>query len=114
MTINSYRFGTIVVDGIKYDSDLIIHCEEVLGKWWRAEGHHLSLGDLQWVLARKPRALIIGQGYFGRMRLAEPAVKELESRGFQVEAAKTGAAVERFNTLLKMGIDVAGAFHLTC
>ncbi len=114
MLINSYGFGSIVVDGVDYDSDLIIHLEALLPGWRRAAGHHLTLQDLEWVLARRPKVLLIGQGYFGRMKVPDSVRTALSSLGLEVEAARTGAAVKRFNQLAENGVDVAGAFHLTC
>jgi len=114
MFIDGYRFGKMVVQGVEHDSDLLIHCHEVLPRWWRIEGHRLSLKDLEWVLARRPDVLVIGQGYFGRMEVPQALVRQLESRDLGVRAATTRKAVQQYNSLVKEGLDVAGAFHLTC
>jgi hypothetical protein len=110
MRIDSYSFGSIVVDGKSYASDVIIFRDRVLS-WWRKDGHSLHIDDLEEVIKEKPKFLIIGTGSSGLVNVPEELVKELSSE-IQVFVEPTGRAVERFNGM--QGEDVVAALHLTC
>lgn len=71
MRITHYTFGEIAVDDIIYTSDVIIYPQWVKQGWWRKEGHRVQMADLQEVVDAKPRTLIIGTGYYGRMQVPE-------------------------------------------
>lgn len=111
--IESYGFGKMVVDGKKYDSDLIIYHDKVAPDWWRKEGHNLAVEDLTEVLAYGPEILVIGTGNIGMMKLPEVTRKHLADKGIELVAEKTGKAYRSFNELSKTK-KVVGAFHLTC
>lgn len=111
--IESYRFGHMVVDGQPHDKDLIVLPGEVIGSWWRKEGHTLHPEDLQEVLEARPDVLVVGQGAHGRMQVTEEARKVLESSCIQLIVQPTGEAYKTYNKLREQG-SVVGAFHLTC
>lgn len=75
MVIESYLFGKMTVDGVVFDSDLIIFPERVKSRWWRAQGHYLQVGDLDEVLDYRPEVLVIGTGCSGRMDVADEVKK---------------------------------------
>jgi len=114
MPIDSYTFGSMVVDGKAYTADLILLPEGVRGDWWRRKGHSLSVADLQDVFAAKPEVLVVGTGAYGVMKVPGATRQALEEAGVEVVVEATGAAVERYNALLAEGRRVVGAFHLTC
>lgn len=114
MRIDHYRFGHIGVAGRDYDTDLIIFPDRVHLNWRRREGHRLDLQDLANVLAETPEVLVIGTGYFGRMRVPERTLAALRNAGVEVHIAKTGAAVTEFNRLRSDRARIAAALHLTC
>ncbi len=115
MPVTTYAFGRMTVDGREYDQDLIIHRGRVIGSWWRREGHCLFSADLDALWAAPPAVLVVGTGYYGRMRVPEETRRTALAHGMEIQAAKTGDAVEIFNRLSgEAGADVAGAFHLTC
>ncbi|NOX21209.1 MAG: hypothetical protein GXO99_08160 [Nitrospirae bacterium] len=112
MRIDSCSFGRIVVDGQSYSKDVIIFPDRVYSPWWRREGHHLCMDDLEEVLKDPPEVLIIGRGYAGVMRVPEDLVKTLQSKGIEVIVERTTQAVRTFNSL--KGKRVVAALHLTC
>jgi len=116
MKIESYRFGEIVIDGIRYTKDLKIIRGKTSGNWWRSRGHTLQLSDILDVVAAKPSTLIVGTGAYGRMVLSSGLSEELASRGIRIEALPTESAIQRFNELASQLGDesVAFAVHLTC
>lgn len=114
MHIDSYKFGHIVVDGVDYNSDLIIVAEAVRPNWWRKHGHLLSVEDLQVVIEGKPSVVLIGRGASAMMKVPEQTRQALSAHGIECELLNTYEAVQRFNQLSAEGANVAAALHLTC
>ncbi len=114
MQIDHYRFGRIGIAGQDYDADLIILPNRVQSNWRRREGHCLDRQDLASVVAEAPELLVIGTGYFGRMRVPDQTLAALRDSGVEVRVAKTGAAVAEFNRLQSHCAQIAAALHLTC
>jgi len=52
--IENYSFGQILINGKKYNSDLIIFKDHIYGSWWRKEGHNLCIDDIKEVINEKP------------------------------------------------------------
>lgn len=111
--IDSFRFGKVVIDGHSYTRDIIILAQRVLPGWWRERGHVLQLSDLEAVMEAKPAVLVVGQGTFSRVRIAEDAIGGLQAAGIELVALPTKEACQRYNALRERG-DVAAALHLTC
>ncbi len=116
MEINSYRFGSIVIDGRTYTTDLKIIRNQVIDNWWRASGHICTIEDIQDIIAAKPHTLILGTGASGLMKPAPGLSEELGKHGIRLESIPTELATMRFNELCGMvgSEDVAFAAHLTC
>jgi hypothetical protein len=112
MRIDSYSFGRIVIDGKIYTKDVLIFPGRVISPWWRKEGHHLAIEDLQEVLKEKPDILVIGKGHSGVMEVPDTLVKDLAIEGIRVVVKDTTEAVGVFN-IMNNPKKVA-ALHLTC
>jgi hypothetical protein len=113
MKIDSYQFGRMVVDGREYTKDLILYPDHVDPSWWRAEGHRLSLRDLDAALSARPDILVIGTGFYGAMQVPDDVRRAVADRGIDLHVAKSGEAVDLIRSLPKDRKAVA-AFHLTC
>jgi hypothetical protein len=113
MKIDHYSFGTIIINGKTYTSDVIIYADHVDSSWWRKEGHYLHSSDLDKALSAKPELLIIGTGYSGVMVVPEETVLFIKSKGIHVMAERTENAVELYNRLSK-DKEIVAALHLTC
>ena len=111
--IDSYDFGQIVIDGKRYNSDLIIFPDKVMDYWWRNEGHRLHIQDLKDVLEAKPEVLVVGTGYSGLLTIPPETRKHVESEGIEIIAQRTAEACKTFNRLVKSR-KVVAALHLTC
>lgn len=112
--VENYRFGKIVINGQKYNKDLIVFPNEVKTNWWRKDGHSLCLEDLIALEDIKTDFLIVGIGSAGVMKVPSGVIQELKQKEIEVIVLKTPEAVEEYNRLAKEGKHVAGAFHLTC
>lgn len=114
MHIDSYQFGKIVIDGVDYNSDLIILGDTVQPDWWRQQGHSLSADDLETVLKAKPSVLVVGCGASGLMEIPHETRQVLKKHKIQLEMHDSYKAVQKFNELSEAGVNVAAALHLTC
>jgi len=112
--IDSYSFGAIAVDGAEYHRDLIVYPERVQDGWRRKEGHSLGPSDLKEVFQYHPDVLVVGQGAYGRMKIADATLRRANEEGIELVAADTANSVQRFNEEMEKGAKVVGAFHLTC
>jgi hypothetical protein len=114
MTIESYGFGEMAIDGQTYDRDLIIMPDRVWDSWWREEGHRLSVADLKEVFEAEPEVLIVGTGFYDRMHVPVETSREVEKRGIELHVLSTGKAWALYNQLESTDRRVVAAFHLTC
>lgn len=111
--IDSYHFGTIVVNGQNYTSDVIIFRDKVNAHWWRKAGHELHLEDLTEVMAEKPEVLVVGTGALGLVKVLPEVKPGLEAQGIQLIAEPTSEACNIYNQLCHSQ-KVIAALHLTC
>ena len=114
MKITHYEFGRIRIEGKDYDSDVIISADGVQDQWWRKEGHNLDVEDLGTILQRNPELLIVGSGYYGRMKVPDKTRDYLVEKGVRVEVINTTEAVTKYNELQKECARIVAALHLTC
>lgn len=114
--IEHYAFGVMVVQGKRYNRDLILLPDKVIEGWWRRMGHEICREDLKPILenANVPEILVVGTGYSGLVKILPEAESALKEHGIKLIAKPTGEAYKLYNDLLKAGKKVAGAFHLTC
>jgi len=114
--IDSYRFGTIVVSGKSWTSDVIILPDRVIDGWQRRGGHRLYVEDLKDALNAEPRpeSLVVGTGYLGLMKVSTEVEEALRTRRIGFMAQRTKQACKTFNDLLKSGRRAVAALHLTC
>ena len=111
--IDSYSFGSMVIDGKEYTSDLIIYPDHVQSSWWRIEGHRLDVEDIKEILEARPEVLVVGTGASGLVEIPEETEKHIGSKRIRLIAQRTEEAYKTFNELSKSK-RVIGAFHLTC
>ena len=112
-TIDSYRFGLIVVNGKKYTSDVVISSDGVRSDWWRKKGHELCPADIANIMNEKPEMLIVGTGAYGLMKVQPEAEQLTKAKGVKLIAKPTNEAYNIYNQLCHSQRVVA-ALHLTC
>jgi hypothetical protein len=111
--IETYHFGQLVVDGQIHTKDVIILPDQVMGGWWRQEGHAVHPDDLAAVLDAEPEILIVGQGASGRMHVTPEAKQALQATSIELMAQPTEQACQTYNQMREQR-RVAAALHLTC
>ncbi|MBV8195407.1 MAG: hypothetical protein JOY80_07750 [Candidatus Dormibacteraeota bacterium] len=114
--IKAYSFGTIRIDGVTYDRDVVIDRGSVRrrrkkrSKQFREQYGHTPLSveeDIPWDCTR----LIVGTGALGALPIMPEVTQEAERRGVELLLAPTKEAIE----LLREQRDHTNAvLHLTC
>ncbi len=113
--ITRYSFGTIEIDNKTYSRDLMIFPDgSVRSPWCRADGHVLTVSDIQDILEVRPTYLVVGTGSPGMMQPDAEFVSRVESKGIKLAILPTTQAVREFNMMSEQGRGCAGCFHLTC
>ena len=112
--INACSFGSIVINGKKYTSDIIIYPEErVTGPWIRNKGHMLSSYDICELIESGAEVIIAGTGMNGQVRPEKDLEDLLSQKGIKFIPAPNREAIELYNELLPK-VRVGACFHLTC
>ena len=113
MKIESYSFGSILIDGESYTSDLIIFPAEIDASWWRKYSHKVELADIPKLLEAKMDVIIFGTGAYGLMKIDKKVIEHFTERNIELIIKKTGKAVSIYNEISE-NKKVIAALHLTC
>ena len=114
MRIDTLAFGSIVIDGRKYTSDLIIYPDgRVVTYWRRKRGHRLSSDDISELIETEPEVIIAGTGVNGLVKPEKELEKVLRQKGIEFIPAQNNEAIELYNEMSAKK-RVGACFHLTC
>ena len=116
--IESTKFGSITIEGEKYDHDVIIRLDgtvkkrkKKLSKELFGTSHVISLPEAKHVYEEGARQIIIGTGQSGMVKLSQEADDFFKLNRCTVEMFPTPEAIRRWNDSEKFAI---GLFHVTC
>ncbi len=112
--IEECSFGSMVINGTKYSSDLVIYPDKrVVDNWRRERGHGLSINDISLLIESKPEVIVAGTGINGLMRPQAGLAELLSQKGIEFLSASNQKAMNLYNKQLNK--KRAGAcFHLFC
>src|SRR5713226_10682282 len=114
MRFEGFSFGSIRIDGVTYDHDVVIDRGEVQkrkkkpSKKFRDEFGHTPLSveeKIPWKCAR----LVIGTGAEGRLPVMPAVLDEARRRGVEITAVRTDRAIE---LLRGAGRDTNAVLHI--
>jgi hypothetical protein len=113
---DKFSFGSVQIDGITYDHDVVIDRGEIRkrskkpSKQFRGEFGHTPLSikeDIPWTCRR----LVVGTGAHGALPIMNDVKLEAERRRIELLMLPTPQAIEA----LKRDIDATNAvLHVTC
>ena len=116
--INSTSFGSIMINDVLYNNDVVISLSGQVGKRRKklskavyGTSHTLSVEEIEHVYEDGAEKLIVGTGQFGLVKLSDEAAKFLESRRCVCLLYPTPRAVKEWNSTWAASI---GLFHVTC
>jgi len=113
---DSYSFGSLVIDGVAYDHDVVIDRGSVSkrrkkkSKAFRDDYGHTPLSaeeDIPW----RCRRLVVGTGAAGALPILDEVTLEAERRGVEVVALPTEKALD---LLRDSPADTNAVLHVTC
>jgi len=114
LRIDSCSFGSIVINGKEYASDLIIYPDgHVKDSWRRKTGHKLSIDDIGGLIESEPEVIIAGTGVSGLVRPEKELEKMLSEKDIGFIPAPNQKAIELYNELISKK-RVGACFHLAC
>ena len=113
MKIGSYSFGSILIDGESYTSDLILFSDKIDASWWRKRSHKVDMEDITELLQAEVDMIIFGTGAYGLMKIDKKVIDHFADRNIEVVVEKTGKAVNIYNEIAE-NKEVIAALHLTC
>ena len=116
MEFGRYTFGSIEIDGVTYEHDVVIEGGRLRkrkkgpSKSLRGRSGHTPLTaaeDIPWSCRR----LVIGTGASGSLPVTDDVVAEAERRGLEMIVTPTVEAIEQ---LRRSGADTNAILHVTC
>jgi hypothetical protein len=118
MSIDKTEFGSITIDGKKYEHDVIIHLSgqvdkrrKKLSKVEYGTSHIISKAEAKSIFEDGCCLLVIGAGQQGNVRLSPEASAYFEKKRCHVAIQPTPEAIELFNQSPEKKI---GLMHVTC
>jgi hypothetical protein len=116
--IEDWWFGSITVDGMRYEHDVLIRLsgkvrkrKKKLSKELFGTSHIVSLAEIQELYRPAAEGLIIGTGDEDNVRLSPEAEAFLSTHRVNVELLPTVDAIKRWN---EADGKLLGLFHITC
>ena len=116
MEFGRFAFGSIEIDDVTYEHDVVIESGRIRkrkkgpSKALRSRYGHTPLTaaeDIPWSCAR----LVIGSGAAGSLPVADDVLAEAERRGVELLVLPTADAIERLRTT---GSETSAILHVTC
>jgi hypothetical protein len=116
--IDIITFGSITINGITYDHDILITCngevlkrKKKLSKRVYGTSHVISLAEAEYIFNSEAEKVIIGAGHDGMVILSVEADDFFKLRNCPVILLPSPQAVESYN---KSVGKIIGLFHVTC
>jgi len=123
MKVEDTGFGYVVIDGVRYEHDVVLCGEKVLRrpkelsrKYRGLYGHTpLSAEEMRELLNLCPEAriVVIGTGQYGALPVPEEAIREAEKRGKRVIMLRTPEVSSKLSELSGEG-KILAVIHVTC
>ncbi len=117
-------FGFIVIDGKKYDEDIVICSNNVeprpkeLSRKYRGMFGHtpLSREEIEYLVDKcgKPEVIIIGTGQYGALPIMNDAMEYISSLNIKLYVDKTPKILNIVNGMLNENKKIIAVIHLTC
>ncbi len=124
MIINRTGFGYIVIDGRRYDHDVVICIDRVVDRpkhlsreYSGLYGHTpLSRRELEYIVGECSGfdTIVIGTGQYGYLPVMDDAKNYLKTLNVEVVYEKTPNTIEIINRLVRNKKKILAILHVTC
>lgn len=112
--IDSTKFGEITIDGKTHYSDVFIYWDGKIEEVRTEVRHKFSRKELNFLLGKNPEVVIVGNGQYGSLEVAEDVEKTAKEKGIEFIILDTPKAIQKFDELVKGGKKVVAYIHVTC
>ena len=116
--IESFSFGSIVVDGKKYRKDLIFLPDGTVkrrpGGFWMFGDHNIKKEEIEELQKAGAESAIVGIGTSSKAIVFDEAKSYSQEANLELSILPSQDAVEKWNQLLGQGKKVAALIHITC
>lgn len=112
--IDSTEFGSITVNGKKYEHDIVIDYKGNVKKGWLQTRHLVAEKEFFDFVKEDPEIILIGNGQYGSAEVSDEFVRLAEEKGVEVIIKETPDAIKKFNELIETGKKVVAYIHVTC
>ena len=116
--IDSFKFGSIVIDDQKYGRDVFImpdgSVRQRKGGFWKFGSHSIKKAEVDEVVRAGPEMMVIGTGTSSKAKLGDGADLIAREANVELMVLPSHEAVKRFNELADEGKKVSALIHITC
>lgn len=116
--VNSFDFGSIVIDGKQYGYDVIVlpdgNVKEREASKAMFGGHNIRKSEIEELSKAKPETVIVGTGTSGMAVVSEDAQAYAREANVDLVVLPSSEAIQKLNQLLDEGGNVAALIHITC
>ena len=117
--INSTTFGSITIDGKKYEQVLIVGDQVKERDYLKLKdihttSHVVGEWELAELLSNQPEIILIGNGQDGILKVSAEVKDIIEKAGVILIVDLTPGAIITYNVLVKDGKRVNALIHTTC
>lgn len=109
--IDNTYFGAIIVNGRKFDSDVVIDWTGDIKS--RSGSHSFTKADLNDLMMHDPEVIIVGTGTAGNVKVEPEAEIAARLNGVELITKLTPQAIIEFNKQVKRRKAIA-LIHVTC
>ncbi len=114
--IDSFSFGSIVIEGKKYGRDVLIFPDGTVrqrqGGFWRFGSHAIKREEIDQLAKVDAEEVIVGTGTGAIARLTPDAESWANEAKLNLVALASPEAIERFNRLVEEGRRVSALLYI--
>lgn len=116
--VDSFSFGSIVLDGKKYARDVLLFPDGSVkkrkGGFWKYGSHAIKKREIEELADTNPEVVIVGTGTVAKAELEPDAESFARESKPELVVLPSSEAIEELNKLLDKGKRVAALIHITC
>jgi hypothetical protein len=116
--VDSFSFGSIVIEGKKYRRDILILPDGTVkqrkGSFWMFGSHNIKKGEIEEFSQAGAEVAVVGTGTSSKAMVAGEAESFAREAKLELAVLPSPDAVQKLNELLDQRQKVAALIHITC
>jgi hypothetical protein len=110
--IDGAFFGSLLIDGRKYNNDVIVSWNGEIKD--RPSSHDFTNAEMDSILMNDPDVVVIGTGHSGMVKVAHDVDVSARLKGVELVVKPTVQAMQEYNKFARLGKHVVAVLHATC